>query len=503
MSKAGALYACIYAPEFPAQAMLRLRAELRSQAVAVLAGEPPIQQVCALNGRARSLGVARGMTRVEMDAFAEVVLLPRSLQEEAAARAALFECAGMFSPRIEDKSNNTEAICVVDIAGTDKLFGSPETLGENLRTRAKTIGITASVAISSNFEAAICFARAMSGRTGVFVVSPGREAQSLAPLPLFVLELSPEHAEIFSLWGITRLGTLANLPEIELVSRLGQEGKRLRQLARGECPYLFTPMEPSFLLEESIELNTPTDNFESLLFITGVMLDHLIARASNRVLALATVTIMLTLEGGGTHTRTVRPALPANDRKLWLKLLQLDLQAHPPEAAVLSLVLTGESGNTSKVQLGLFAPQTPEPGRLDVTLARIRAIVGENCVGRAVLKDSHQPDAFRMEPFSVRACIGKAAQARPHLAIRQLRPPASITVTLQSRQPENLVFRERRYVVEQAYGPWYASGAWWSSIFWSLEQWDLVARDQDGHVLCCSVTHDLVGKCWQMESLYD
>lgn len=503
MSKPSELYACIYAREFPAQAMMRLREELRSSAVAVLAGEPPIQHVCALNGRARSLGAVHGMTRAEMDVFDNVVLLPRSLQEEAAARAALFECAGMFSPRMEDRSNNPSAICVVDIAGTDKLFNSPKSLGENLLTRTKAIGITASVAISSNFEAAICFARALSGRTGVFVVPPGKETELLAPLPLSVLELSLEHAEVFSLWGIVTLGMLANLPEMELVSRLGQQGKRLHQLARGECPHLFNPLEPAFILEEHIELDTPIENFESLLFVVGVMLNHLIVRASNRVLALASVTMTLALEGGRSHTRTVRPALPANDRQLWLKLLHLDLQAHLPDAAVLSLVLTAESGNPSKVQLGLFAPQAPEPGRLDVTLARIRAIVGENCVGRAALKDTHQPDGFRMEPFSVPTSIEKITQARSHLAARQLRPPAGITVVLRNRQPERFVFRESRYTVEQTYGPWYASGDWWSPTLWSLEQWDLVARAQDGQMLCCCVTHDLARECWQMESLYD
>ena len=41
----------------------------------------------------------------------------------------------------------------------------------------------------------------------------------------------------------------------------------------------------------------------------------------------------LTLEGGRTHSRTVRPALPTNDRQLWIKLLHLDLEAHPPQAA--------------------------------------------------------------------------------------------------------------------------------------------------------------------------
>jgi hypothetical protein len=69
----------------------------------------------------------------------------------------------------------------------------------------------------------------------------------------------------------------------------------------------------------------------------------------------------------------IRPALPSIDRKFLLKLLQLEIAAHPPQAAVLSFTLTAEGGQSSKVQLGLFAPQTPEPSRLDVTIARLKA----------------------------------------------------------------------------------------------------------------------------------
>ena len=73
--------------------------------------------------------------------------------------------------------------------------------------------------------------------------------------------------------------------------------------------------------------------------LVGVMLDQLILRARMRVLALASITITLTLEGGGEHARIVRPALPSTDKQLWLKLLHLDLEAHPPLAAILSIAL--------------------------------------------------------------------------------------------------------------------------------------------------------------------
>jgi protein ImuB len=503
MMPATARYACLDAREFPLQALLRLRPELLRKPVVVFDGEPPFEQVCSLNEPALALGIVPGMTKLEMEMFPTAVVLQRSRTEEAAARAALLECAGAFSPRVEDQSSDSYFTCVVDIAGTQTLFGSPDALGESLWKKTKAIGIHASIAISSNFHAARCLARGHSG-TGIRVVPRGMECAALAPLPLTVLDLSPEHAETFSMWGITTLGALGNLAETELIARLGQAGKELRLLARGESPHLFTALEASFALEEHMELDSPVELLDSLLFIIGVMLDQLIVRAQSRILALASMSLHLGLEGGTSHSRTVRPALPNIDRKLWLKLIHLDLQAHPPQAAIVSLTLSAEPGSSSKVQLGLFSPQVPEPMRLDVTLARIRSIVGEGCVGQAVLKDTHRPDAFQMEPFVVPSAIASDRKVGPkRLAMRQLRPPEIVMVNVHDRQPDSFVFREKRYTVECAYGPWSSAGDWWNPTLWSLEQWDLVARGHDASSLCCCLTRDLIQDRWQIEALYD
>jgi protein ImuB len=56
-----------------------------------------------------------------------------------------------------------------------------------------------------------------------------------------------------------------------------------------------------------MELDSPIEVLDSLLFVARLMLDQLILRA--RALALAEVTIALSLEGGGSHIRTIRPAL--------------------------------------------------------------------------------------------------------------------------------------------------------------------------------------------------
>lgn len=503
MTRPGDLYACLHVREFPAQALLRMRPELRDRACAVMEGDPPLQQVCSLNGRARTLGVEHGMTQVEVNTFPAVTVLFRSHKEEAAAKAALLECAGSFSPRVEDCSGDSTFVCVIDIVGTEKLFGPPESLARSLLARARALGITACVAVSANFHAAVTVARAPLSLS-VRVVPAGEESAALATLPLTVLDLAEEQGEIFALWGIRTLGMLAGLPEKELISRMGQPARRLRRLARGEMPHLFQPVEPPFALAERMELDSPVEVLDALMFVVNLMLEQVILRAASRLLALAAVTVTLTLEGGMTHTRTVRPALPTNDRQLWLKLLHLDLEAHPPQAAILAVALDVEPGSTSKVQLGLFSPQLPEPSRLDVTLARIRAIVGEENVGRAVLEDTHRPDGFRMEPFTIPAARSSEVSVTPVRPVMwRLRPPEAAFVTLQNERPAAVIFRAQRFVVERAWGPWQTEGEWWTATLWGCEQWDLVVRSQAGSMLCCCLVRDLLRDQWQMAALYD
>jgi protein ImuB len=504
------LYACLYAKEFPVQTILRLRPELRELPVVIVEGEPPLQTVCSFNAKAGYLGVVHGMTRVELDTFSALIVLPRSRTEEISTHTILLECASSFSPRVEDRSNSEVFICVIDISGTEKLFGPPELLAHKLLRSVEVVGLQASIAISTNFHATVSSVRGSTSH--ITFIPSDNERKALAPLPLNVLYVSREQSETFALWGIRTLGALAALPEKELIARIGQDGRRLRQLASGELPHHFVPHEAAFELQEHMELDTPIEQLDSLLFVLGVLLEQLTVRATTRVLALASVTITLSLEGVTVHVRTIRSALPTNDRLLWLKLLQLDLEAHPPLAAIVGVTLTAEPGSTSKVQLGLFSPQLPDPIRLDVTLARIRALVGDECVGSPVLRDTHQTNNFRVGPFHIRSGHSTSHATGHHLvAMRQLRPPERTLVTLCGRQPAFFVFRDNRYEVEHAYGPWLSEGDWWSHQAWEREQWDLIARSstlpgsipEHRTTLCCCVVRDVKEKLWQVVSLYD
>ena len=497
------LYACIYVRELPAQALLRLRPELHDKPCVVLEGEPPSETVCALNTRARLLGLRRGMTKVEVETFENVMVLPRSPKTETAVRTILLECVGAFSPRIEDRSINGLFVCVVDAAGTEGLFGPPLTLAKQIRQRIRSVGIVGSVTVSANVHTAVCLARGLGGGVPVRTVPYGEEAKALAPLPVTVLGITEAQDETFRTWGVRSVAAVAALPERSLIARLGQDAKRLLQLAHGKHPHLLQPIDVLFVLEEQAELDSPLDDLESLLFGLSTMLEQLIVRARSRVLALASVTITLRLDGGASHERTVNPRVPTNEKKLWLKLLQLDLEGHPPNASILGVHLRAEPGTTSKVQLGLFSPQLPEPGRLDITLAKITAIVGEGNVGMAVLDDTRRVGDFHIEPFSITTAQPTSAAKTSPLCLRLLRPAEQTRVELHRGKPCEIHFRSRCYVVEKLYGPWLKGGDWWNESIWGNQQWDVIGKTSDSSVLVCRLSHDFILRDWRVAGLYD
>ncbi len=502
------LYACVHAAEFPSQALLRLRPDLQSLPIAVLDGRPPLEEVCSMNRHARRLGALPGMTRLEAEALTVqhgaldqgLRLLSRSVEGEAAARAVMLECAAIFSPRIEQASQGAACAFVLDIAGTERLFGPPKALAERLRTALAAAGFRASVAVSANFHTARILAASSHGIT---VVPAGQEAQFLSGLSLALLDIQPDHGETLTIWGIRTLDELAALPQDELTARLGQSATTLRNLARGAHTHAFQPQEAAFSLREFCEFESPVEQVDSLLFVGARMLDSLIQRASTRAMSLARVDLDLALEGNSAHRLALRPALPSIDRKFLLKLMQLEIAAHPPSAAVLSLALNAEAAQASKVQLGLFAPQTPEPSRLDVTIARLKAIAGKDRVGSPVLEDSHLAGAFHMADFRVEPSSSIEGTRRPRMALRRLRPAITVRMILKADQPAMFFDGRQSYRVSACFGPWCSSGCWWSSGDWDNDEWDVLAQSQDNAALACLLVLDRASSEWRLEAFYD
>ena len=136
------MFACLFVPDFPVQAVLRLEPEdarevLKQSPIAILDGPAALPRVVAMNEAARVKGIEMQMTRVQVETCGRVCLRKRSLANENAAQAALLDCASGFSPRVESTAPGT---VVLDLAGTEKLFGALQNTAQKIALRAGEFG---------------------------------------------------------------------------------------------------------------------------------------------------------------------------------------------------------------------------------------------------------------------------------------------------------------------------------------------------------------------------
>jgi protein ImuB len=542
------MFACIFIPDFSAEAIIRFEPELRARCVAVLSGRSPLEKVVAVNERARQAGVEIGATRAQLEAWEELVLRTRSQPQEDSAHAALLDCAQSFSPEIEDTTPNT---VLLNLAGLESVFGPVSKIACDLAHRISKMELEANVAVSANPDAALLAAR---GFSGVTLIAEGHEAERLGDLPVEVLLESfssdPEEAarwlQTFDRWGVCQLRALASLPEIPLSERLGQPGIRLQKLARGAILRKLRWFEPPLVFAECVELESPIVLLEPLAFLLNRMLEHVCARLGARALAAQELRLQLELEpcayerkqnasaaeqpnGQTRFTRRLPLPVPMLDVKMFLKLLQLDLQAHPPGAPIVKVHLSAEPARPRPTQSGLFLPPFPEPEKLELTLARIAGIVGQGRVGTVELLDTHREDAFEVRHFAPMGPetkqFGKRRkhgsmrvngngrqveentqeETNPVIALRLFRPALCAVITLREGKPVRLRCPQREDIAGEIVwtaGPWISSGDWSEQEGWSREEWDIAISAESNFVLY-RLVQDKFNAKWFVEGTYD
>src|SRR5437867_9042923 len=144
----------------------------------------------------------------------------------------------------------------------------------------------------------------------------------------------------------------------------------------------------------------------------------------------------------GTYVRVLNLPLPVRNPRLLTKLLILDLEAHAPGCAIKRIEVEAIPAKPRVVQNGLFVPLSPEPEKLELTLARLKAVVGEENVGSPEILDTHRPDAFSLKKFGLEVGLKPELESRLKLSpspttltLRLLRPALEATVQLRGGVP--------------------------------------------------------------------
>jgi len=508
------MFGCIHVPDFPVQAALL--DESQDQALALVDGPESLLKVIAANKSARSAGVRIGITKLQAEAFT-VELRNRASADEESAQADLIDCAYNFSPRIEVTAPGT---IIFDLTGSERLMGEDNAIAGLILAQVTDHGFECNVSIAANPDAAHCAAK---GFKGITLIDEGDEAWHLSMLPIKVLEPASEVLDILSAWGIRNLKALAALPTIQLTERLGQYGLHLQRLAKGAVTRELIPHELPTSFKESEELEEAVELLDPLCAVIKRLLSRLLERLIERSLATDRIDIDLSLEVHPdqeakatplrsslvTYPRIVKVPVPVQDCNVLLKLIHLDLAAHPPFAPVKKVTIEATPARIRYTQAGLFQRLAPEPARLEIAMARIQAEFGEKDshgrerVGFVALQDSNRPDDFQITRSPAKSVLQRAS-VTPATLLHRFRPaiPARVEVNAE-RVPIWVGFLQKRAKVIEASGPWRRDGEWWDSKDKSLrEEWD-IQLDVDRRSVAYRFYRDLSTKQWFVEGIYD
>jgi hypothetical protein len=419
----------------------------------------------------------------------------------------------------------------MDVGGLGQLHGDLHAIGQALRRAAARRHVTVRVAIAATRVAAILMAAA---RDGISVVPPGTEAAALAPVSLEHLEIliggdlaprprgrraaarqqtsgyrhyrlapspasrpvsatSPMPAVVpvtwaeasadelhacrtLRRWGLSTLGDLIALPSSELFERLGQAGLRLQRLAGGTDLQPLVPQPDERRFEESIALEWPIETIGALSLVLERVLEPLSATLQRHDCGVAVLHVRLRLVTRAVYARRLELPTPLRDPAVLRTLVLLDLESHRPPAGIDEVQVVAEPAPAPFMQFSLLERARPTPERLSTLLARVQALMGGERCGVPVLRDSHRPDAFAMEPFPADdrrpgpggdAAASRAATSVGRAVVRRCRRPLRARVATEHGRPVSMWMSRAAGggggKVMTSAGPWRSSGAWWGA----------------------------------------
>jgi protein ImuB len=415
---------------------------------------------------------------------------------------AIVAVAREFSPRV-DVCGPGEV--VFDAGGLERLFGDAHTLAREVRRAAADRGLRARVAIAGTRTAARLLAH---HHAGLSIVEPGAEADVLAPLPLRLLQVlqadrgdgsraaekrrrpqeKPEGAvalvATLQRWGLRTLGDLAALSPSALSARLGQDGVRWQRLARGEDPRPLVPAIDEDVFEQAIDLEWPIEGLEPLSFVLGRLMEPLAAHLVRRDRGAAVLRLRLHLVTREVYARAIELPAAMRDARTLRTLALLDLESHPPSAAIDRVVVAVDPTPARVLQFSLLTRPVPAPEALSTLLARLHAVMGDGRCGSPVLVDSWEPGAGRVAPFAPVDAGPSRNDAAPDpvVALRRFRPPVAVRVRTAHGRPVHVITGHRSVsggAVVKSAGPWRTSGGWWHQAPPDTRQPDTRTWDRD------------------------
>lgn len=394
---------------------------------------------------------------------------PADLACEAAALASLRRWASRYAPMVA--TDGVDGL-MADISGVPHLFGGEEMLRGDLQARLERAGLHAASAIAGTRGAAHALARHGGG-----IVTDGRLAEGIGPLPVTALRIDHDTAEALARVGLSRIADLAQLPRAPLARRFGP-GLVLRldqalgaqaEPVAAECdaPHFGVRMT----LPEAIGLQSDV--------MAGLerLLDRLCAKLAQHRMGARRVRLELRRVDRGTAKVEIGLARPMRDPIRIAALFAKGVDEIDSGFGIDALRLTAPVTEAlAPEQIG-GGPSIQHADALADLLSSVGNRIGFDRVLRLLPAESLIPErSFLLAPaaYSTPEPIPhRAGVARPIT----LFPPEPVTAT-SGNPPASFRWRRMRFTTLRATGPeritpewWFDDPAWRSGLrdYWRIE----------------------------------
>jgi protein ImuB len=451
-----------------------------------------------------------------------------------AKREILLSIAEQFSYSIELLEDGI----LFDVSGLQNLVGDAKKISQKILAEMKKSAVSGSIAVTDTLDAAELLARGgddVSSNPRSEIRNP--QPEDFAQVPLQNLLIDDDTLNVFSDLGIKSIRDLQQVPTDELITRYGQQFKKIIDVIEQKGSRLLTPNVKENKVSWSYNLDFPVDDFEQLVFILNHGLDKLLTETDRYGFSTEQLDLSFKLQNKTQRVYEIKTSFPTLEKTFWLKLINLRISLDPPESEIVAINVTANFTPPRPAQRGLYAVSRPDPERLLLTVNKLKNLVGEENVGVPVILDQRIEKAFALDAEAVPE--GKEVSSNAERVTRNAESLSSESVfsqTAKNDSEQDFAFRVTRSALEQIPNPviafsyfnppipadvlvrdkklifirtqyfnghvtrysgvWKANSKWWDKS-WKAQEWDVEIEDQGVYRLC------KVGKDWFLAGEYD
>lgn len=357
--------------------------ELRGRPVAV--GGSPDQRgvVAAASYEARRFGVRSAMAMaIAVKLCPGLVIVPTNHRRYKQVSDVVMEIFRSYTPVVEPLSLD-EAF--LDVTGSEKLFGSPETIGMEIQRRIEEeLQLSASVGIGPNkFIAKLA---SDYQKPGGFTVIPSEKVLDfLTPLPVEKIWGTGEKTvDRLKRVGIKTIGQLRELSLDFLEGSFGRYGRALYGFARGKDDRQVEPHREAKSIGREITFPEDVGNMEELRQTLRALAEEVGRSLRRKDIKCGSVTLKIKYPDRQLVTRTERLPEPTNLTGIIYETAGFLLNKHcKPPVRLIGITCTGLTGERL-ITLFRDEKQVREE-KITATLDKLKDRYGEDVVRVASL----------------------------------------------------------------------------------------------------------------------